>query len=365
MNFLEQVVMYDIKYVFCAGILVLVYISMDKKYTKKIRFIDIIAIFVLIFFSAYRYNVGSDFQEYFARYKYINEFWYSVSPRITHEKLFYYLCHLTSKFTDHPFAIFHMCAWMLYPPFVVFARKLTGKPSRIVGCFVFLEFYAVSNNILRQAIAMELVVFGYYAWKYKKRKLSIILFAFSMGFHLTAIIGIGLVFVSQVIKPSYDSLRVAFICGIASLFVWKILLHFVNVIPYISRYSSYLEHTGEDITRLGMWGYILFYTWICCLMIKNYRQIQNIDSPTASTISMIILAIPLLFIATQITYVNRIALYLYQFSMFSIPILFDMRVLKKQTSRLILVLVLVLWLGFSNIVAMDNSFFQYSFQWNI
>ena len=80
---------------------------------------------------------------------------------------------------------------------------------------------------------------------------------------------------------------------------------------------------------------------------------------------MIILAIPLLFIATQITYVNRIALYLYQFSMFSIPILFDMRVLKKQTTRLILVLVLVLWLGFSNVVAMDNSFFQYSFQWNI
>ena len=82
-------------------------------------------------------------------------------------------------------------------------------------------------------------------------------------------------YLSQLIKPSYDSLRVAFICGIASLFVWKILLHFVNVIPYISRYSSYLEHTGEDITRLGMWGYILFSKY----SIENYTEKRNYPSP--------------------------------------------------------------------------------------
>lgn len=365
MSFPEQVLLYDIKYVFIASILVLIYIAMDKKYTKKIRIIDIMAIFVLVFFSAYRYNVGSDFQEYFARYKYINEFWYSVYPRITHEKLFYYLCHLTSKLTENPFAIFHMCAWILYPAFVIFARKLTGRPSKIIGCFVFLEFYAVSNNILRQAIAMELVVFGYYAWKYKKRKLAILFFVFSIGFHLTAVIGIALIVLSQIISISYDSLRISFVCGIASLFIWRILLHFVNILPYINRYSSYLEHTGENITRAGMWGYILFYGWICCLLIKNYRQIQDIDMATASTISMIILAIPLLFIATQITYVNRIALYLYQFSMFSIPMLFDVHISKKQNFRFLLALILIIWLGFSNIVAMDNSFFQYDFQWNV
>lgn len=362
MSIVQKVIEYDIKYISWAIVLVFIYILLDSKYSTRVRIIDIIAIAVMVILSALRDTAGSDYLQYLARYAHYNLYWDRISKSPINEKLFYYLGYCFSKITDSPYGIFWMCALLLYPVLVITARKITGKPSRVIGCYVFLEFYAVSNNILRQAIAMELIMLGYFAWKYNKKCLAIILIVLSLGFHTSAGIGILLIIISEFVKPNFTSLGFSIALGFFLLGTWRILGKVFKGNILISRYIVYLQKTGMDITRKGMYGYILFYIFIILLLLIHAQKIKSfilLSNLYDNLVAKIICSIPFFFVATQMSYANRVALYLYQFAIFVIPPLFDVKVKNKVLFRIMLIIILVLWLAFSNIVACDNTFWQY------
>lgn len=364
MSIVQKVIEYDIKYVFWAIVFIVIYILLDFKYTTRIRIIDFIAIAVMVILSALRDTVGSDYLQYLARYAHYNLYWDRISQSPMNEKLFYYLGYCFSKITDSPYGVFWMCALLLYPVLVITARKMTGKPSRVIGCYVFLEFYAVSNNILRQALAMELIMLGYFAWKYNKKCLAIIFMVLSVGFHASAGIGIVLIIVSEYITPNFRSLGLSIALGFTFIIVWRLLIlnQVFAISTFLGRYANYLQATGSDIIRKGMYGYILFYVFLIYILLMHVQKVKsNIVMPNLydGLVSKLICAIPFFFVATQISYANRVALYLYQFAIFAIPPLFDIKVKNKVLFRTMLMIVLVLWLSFSNIVACDNTFWQY------
>lgn len=362
MSIVQKVIEYDVKYVFWSIVLVVIYILLDSKYTTKVRVIDMIAIAVMVILSALRDTVGSDYLQYLARYAHYNLYWDRISQSPMNEKLFYYLSFCFSKITESPYGIFWMCALLLYPALVIAARKITGRPSRVIGCYVFLELYAVSNNILRQALAMEFIMLGYFAWKYNKKCLAIILMVLSIGFHSSAGIGIVLIIASEYVKPSFYSLGLSIVAGFFLLFTWKIVIQALKNNFLIIRYINYIQKTGLDVIRKGMYGYILFYIFLAYILLLHARKVKSIillPNLYDGLVAKLICSIPFFFIATQISYANRVALYLYQFAAFAIPPLFDIKVKNKVLFRTMLVTVLVLWLFFSNVVACDNTFWQY------
>lgn len=362
MGSLKQAIIYDIQYVFVAVILVLLYILLDKRYTKKIRIIDWVAVVILVFLSGMRYNVGSDFQEYYMRYQHYTTFWDSISGRLVNEKVFYYLCHLFSKISKSEYGIFWMCALIMYPALVFVARKITGRPSRVVGCFVFLEFYAMSNNILRQFIAIELIMFGYIALKYKKRVLAVMLFALSFGFHLTAVIGVALIFMSKFIEPTVRNIGRSIGIGVIAVFLWRPFMKLLSNIPVIGHYAHYMNQQGEPVIRYGMIGYILFYAFLAYKLIALSNKITIRTKIYYDVISFIILSLPFFCIATQVSYFHRISVYLYSFSIFAVPDLYSVNygsTLKNKRVRINTSAMLVCWLLYSNIVSLDNTFWTY------
>lgn len=362
MSIVQKVIEYDVKYVFWAIVFVVIYILLDHRYTTKVRIIDMLAITVMVMLSALRDTAGSDYLQYLARYAHYNLYWDRISQSPMNEKLFYYLGYCFSKITDSPYGIFWMCALLLYPVLVIVARKITGRPSRVIGCYVFLEFYAVSNNILRQALAMELIMLGYFAWKYDKKYIAIILMVLSIGFHSSAGIGIVLMIASEYVKPDFRSLGFSIVSGFFLLFTWKIVVQVLKNTIWINRYANYIQKMGLDITRKGMYGYILFYTFLVYILLLHASQIKSVmrvPNLYDDLVTKLICSIPFFFIATQISYANRVALYLYQFAIFAIPPLFDIKVKNKVLFRTMLIMLLVLWLAFSNIVACDNTFWQY------
>lgn len=360
-----QIFYYDISYYIIAVLLCLLYIVLDKK-SNKFKWIDIIAIIVLVGFSALRYNVGSDYQEYLIRYQYITDNWLVIEPRLVDEKLFYYLCYLFSSIFEGPYGIFWLAALLQYPILVYISRKLFGRPSLIIFCYVMLELYAMSNNILRQSISIEFVMIGYLSWLYHKKSLSIIFFLLSLGFHATAALGIALLFISRLIKPNKSSLYISILFGILLVISWKPLIRYLSVIPLIGRYSGYFDQQGALIMRQGMIGFILFYAYLALFLIKFKKYIKLDKEVYLNSISFVIASIPIFFIAMQITYIYRLTLYLTVFCIFAIPIMIQNLKFssKKQKYRFVihLFLVLSIWFLYANVMSLDNTYWQYSFQ---
>lgn len=362
MDFAARVLVYDIKYVIVAVILIGIYLRLDDYKTTKLRIIDILAIIIMLVLSGARYNVGTDYQTYLSRYQHYMLNWADISKRLVQDRLFITLCHLFSCFTQSPYGIFWMCAILLYPLLVFVARKITGRPSRVIGCYVFLGLFASSNNILRQALAVELVMFSYIAWQRDKRIISVVLALLSIEFHTTAIVALACCIISKRIKVSFRSLGISIVGGIIFICIWKYLTWIFVKISFFSDYAGYVNKQGADAVRLGMIGYIIFFAFITFELINYSRYIKNMSIERYNMISLLILSIPLLFIATQVSYANRFAIYLYQFAIFLVPDLF-LILSKKKKYGMGLLIVLIVFLFYANIFSFDNTFWQYRFIW--
>lgn len=376
MGRIKEAIVYDIEYTIIALVLVGIYWFLDRKYTKRIRVIDIIAISVMVVLSAMRYYVGSDYEEYLFRYSHYINNWSSIVSRISSERVFYYVCHFFSLYSKNPYGIFWICALILYPPLVIVARKVTGAPSRLIACYVFLELYAMSNNILRQAIAAELVMFGYVAIKRGRRVLGVVLYILSVGFHLTSIIGIALVIISGFIKPTRKNLYKSLLIGLGAIVFWRPIVKSFERMPLINTYIHYLDQTGHYVVRYGMIAYICFYASIALWLIKEIRHanddyLQLVNSEYVLTnlyndsISLIIISIPLFFVATQVSYFYRLTLYLYPLVIFSLT---DMIMIHRDKSvhsrntRVKTMTALCIWLLISNVISLDNTYWQITFR---
>ncbi|MDE6024407.1 MAG: EpsG family protein [Lachnospiraceae bacterium] len=363
-----DVLEYDIKYIAVAALFVFIYHKFDK-YNSKIQFIDILAILFLVCITGYRCNVGSDFYSYYRIYDFYSEYGL-LAFKVAEEKLFYIMCYFISQISDNPFALFWAVAIILYPVLIILSRKITMRPSLVMGAYIFLGFFGMSHNILRQIIAMQFIILCYYGWHGKKRILSVLCGMIAIGFHTSAIVAIALIVIAEFIKPTFKSLLISVGTGGFILLFWKyIVLYILGNIPILNRYTGYVERSetlGDIVLRIGVWGYIIVFTILATVFVAKRNEIKEISHTAYKQITLIILGIPLSMVAVKIWVVNRIAVYLYQFAIFIIPILWNIKYKhnSKAVVRVSLVLLLVAWLGFINIFGCENRYYSYSFQWN-
>jgi hypothetical protein len=260
-----------------------------------------------------------------------------------------------------------MCAVVQYPILVAVARKNCLHPSRVIFCYVFLEFYAISNNILRQSLALEFVMLGVLAWINKKRIVSLFLFLVAFGFHTTAILGIILFLASLRLKPNITTYLVCMFASIVFFFGWKYIIQIIAFIPYVNKYTGYFVKNGNHVARAAMYLYFGFYNFLSILFIKNSRRIQEYNKNHYKFISCILLSLPLFAVATHMVYANRIGMYLYQFSIFLVADVFEIinrNVNKIKLEQVFLKSTLIIWLLLVNVLSINNSFWQYSFIWS-
>jgi len=228
---------------------------------------------------------------------------------------------------------------------------------------MFLELFAMSHNIMRQAIAVELVMFGYIALKYHKRILGAALFTLSIGFHLSALAGIAVLLLYPRVIPTKQNIIKFNIIGLITAFTWRPLLLIIKRISIFGKYTHYIEQTGHPIVRYGMVAYIFFYSLLAFWMIKYSDKISRKSIFYHDAISQIILSIPFFYVATQIAYVYRIALYIFPISIFSIGDMLNAYANDYYLNinvRLKLTFSMIAWLALANIIALDNTFWQFA-----
>ena len=362
---------YDIKVLTFIMICIVIYVIFDKK-SAKMQIIDFIIMGILIIVSGFRCNFGSDYFNYYIQYNNISNTYYSLWDAFirTYQSGFSTLSYFIYSITYFQYGIFWAVAIITYPTIIIFMRKYTSKPSVAFAVYMLMGYFVISNNILKQNIAMVILMVGYYMFLSKNKKIGYIILVFiASKFHVTAIVGGVLIYLGTKIEPTYKNLIRCIVLGIIIFILYNYILPIiVTNIPIFEKYSSYLtlQRTENDKFRglINIVSYIVMYMILTHLLLKNknkIREIPVVGEIGYHQISFIFLAIMISIISIRNLTMNRVAFYLYQFIVFLIPNLFlikyDYR--SKKIYLTFIVFLLISWFSINNIVGAENRYFNY------
>lgn len=359
---------YNIVYMLIALMCCFIYFVFDKK-SNKIKPIDWLAATFMVCVTGWRINVGSDFYSYYLRFNYYADMTFDYLRYVIKERLFAVLCIVAGQLSDNPYFGFWVVAIILYVPLVVLARKKTMYPSICVASYIFLGFFGMSHNILRQMIAMTILMYFFYAIKEKKYILSIVLGILAVGFHSSSLIAIALIVLSFFVKATRRKLLVAIIiANIIRLLIIPTFTFAQTVIPYLSRYSGYIEQIqklGSTRIYIGILGYVVFFIAVEMYLLSCDEKDFDISLGYSQITTMVMFGIFLSIIATKLWVINRVSVYFYQFVIFLAPTIFNRKGKNNSLTitRIALSVVVLFWFGFINLYGCENLYNEYHFQW--
>lgn len=240
----SQMITYDILYTGFSIICIILYIIFDKK-TKNIQPIDIIMMVALIVISGIRCNVGSDYYVYYSAYNSWLSKLDSIHDVIQSNNQFglYVLGFILKNITESPYALFWLVACIIYPCMIIYMRKKTQKPSIGFMCYTLLGFFAISNNILKQTMAMLVMIYAYESLVKNKKIKFVVATLIATTFHTTAIIAAILMILARKIKPSYKNLLICILIGVIGLLAYNVIGNIVSHISILERYQTYFINT--------------------------------------------------------------------------------------------------------------------------
>ena len=364
---------YDIKCIMFAILCIAIYVIFDRK-TKKIQIIDWIMIIILVIVSGIRCNFGSDSYNYYIQYNNVdhtyNSFWEVFTS--SYQSGFISLCYIVYKLTHFEFAIFWVVALMTYPVIIIYLRKKTQRPSIGFATYLLMGFFVISNNILKQNIAMIIIIISYYSFLKKKRYVGyIILVLVASKFHITAILAGILIFFGTKILPTHKNLRRFVLIGVVVCVLYSFVIPLIiRNVPFLSRYETYLylERSTTTIIRgaINIVSYIIVYGILTIILLKRKQYLKEIankeEDYSYEQISFLFIAIMISIVSIRNQTINRVALYFYQFIVFMIPSLFKTKFNynDKKTYLSILVIIFLSWFCFNNIFGAENRYYDYS-----
>lgn len=356
----EQMMAFNIIYMVFGLIICFIYRLFNKN-TNKIQFIDILVIIILVLISSLRCNVGSDYYGYYLRYNGILNNYQNIFQifNTSNSILFDIICFITMKLTHYKFAIFWVISCLIYIPLIIYLRKTNQKPYTALFIFIFSGFFLITNNIIRQTLAMALVFISYNFVSKKKYFKFILLILLASMFHKTAIIAGILILISRKIKPSIRNLFIANVIGILLLLLFSPLVSLIDsFIP--DKYLNYIifNYGGMLKQTLSIVGYVIFYNVASLILITKSEKIKEVSFDYYKMISTIIIAIPISIIAIKCWPINRISLYLYTFIIILLPIIYNGKQILGKF-KLLISLVVIIWFSFLNIFGGDNEYYSY------
>lgn len=231
-----------------------------------------------------------------------------------------YLCSLISK-DAHFFYFIYALLQMIV---LYFAIKDYNKMISVPFAFFvyFFTYYNSSLNILRQIMAILLVLLSYRFVFEKKPQKFFVCILFAMSFHVSAIVGSVLYPLNWAIHTDFKKFwRFAVIAGsVALVGVYEYILVAISRmgITSFNRYTHYLadDQGGGRYIRLAFW------TFFCILYYLNRNRIKKI-APQHELIGFC------LFFSLVASFINffsgawmiRIIYYFDCISVFSIPLI--------------------------------------------
>ncbi len=294
----------------------------------------ILAILILCLFSALRAEtVGTDTHNYINWYKMASKYsfpiyfsWVSEGREIGYSLLTYYVSKASSA--NIPLFLFITQLLSTIPTYLAISKSRDSISFNMAILTYLLIFYPLSFNIIRQAIAVSLLLLAYVQLKNKHRFIAVLLAGVSITFHQSAIFGIGLIIVVLMLSNMNNSLVRKLLIIFSLICLLAIALDFNGITSRILLDNNILGNTKLStyynrhetgvlgsylliIDRFGIYDFIfrLIFALISLLLgLKEYEKKELTEYRTFITFSLVIDILMLLIYHSSYAY--RFTLYL-------------------------------------------------------
>ena len=157
---------------------------------RKIVFL-IISCLTLTTIAMFRTKyVGIDTLQYFRNFQYISNTAYSELHLIRYELGFTYLCKILGEFYSDPQILIIVTSIFINVSVFRFIYKNSDNVVLSVIFYILLNFYYNYMNIMRQALAISIILWGFEFIKKEKNISFIITVIIAMQFHSSAILAL-------------------------------------------------------------------------------------------------------------------------------------------------------------------------------
>lgn len=311
-----------VAYIIAIGLTcILTYIVQRLLSLKKNKLAIIISIFIILIpslLAGFRdQTIGTDLKTYV-----LPDFYYAVNSdnieeyfEISKEEPFYTILNFViSRFTNDFHWVLFIVQLIMTTLVYITIYKQREKISMWLAMLVYMIlFYTRFLNLVRQGIAVCIIILSFNFIKDKKPIKYIISIIIAMLFHRTAIIAMPLYFLNLLLekenKKSKKIIIGIYILLIASIFFFDIILNVlldINILP--EKFEPYLTKYRKESFDPEIFSTLFKAIWIIWIGFL-YKNIKKEDKSAGFKFSLLILDIIFLQYSTRILNAERFSYY--------------------------------------------------------
>ncbi|HEM5332235.1 TPA: EpsG family protein, partial [Streptococcus suis] len=288
---------------------------------------DAIIYLIMTIVSAIRLNTGSDFYNYYTYFDQILIRYNSFEEVFFQSQSGYFaLSYIIKQITDYQYAIFAVIAVFSYAYLFYLIRSEVEDTTSALLTYMFLGYYAYSNNILKQYIAMNFVMATYLALSRRKYFKTILFAVGAMLFHYSSVLVLVILFFASRFKPTFNKYYLAIVGGlVVALNLNTLFAIFFKLIPSASGYEIYVNWRRSDQIRLvlAVLGMAIMHGILIYYILKYKDKIKKQDERRYREIIFLIIGLAINILSIRQWIINRIAVYFYQFIILILPTMFS------------------------------------------
>ncbi len=311
--------------------------------------IFIIITFILLFcVSGFRdKNIGVDTLQYYNAFKKISLLDISKFNVVRYEYGFTFLCWILSKISNKPQILLIVTSFFVNYSILKFIYKYSNNVFVSILIYILLNFYFSYMNIMRQAIAISIVLFGY-DFIIKNKNIKFILTClFASLFHESALLAI-LLLIPNYFRFNKKMLFCVFVFVIIAFFYGE------RFFVFLANYSSrLLEYVNSKYNVSNYFGalldalvYVLTYIFGIINIENNSNPLSDMKDIKEKNVVLGILGMACIFqsLVIKVSIFNRFSPYFTIFIILWVPYTIEKITNKKRKVLYYLILLFIFFL---------------------
>lgn len=329
-----------------------------SKYNKLSKIIFWFAILIPLIISANRYGIGTDYFNYVSRYYKItseNNIFLSIVNNGISEPGWIVLNYLVKYIFDDVKYVFVLSSIFILTFSFTAIYKYRYRINISIATFIFMcTMYNLSFNIIRQSLAMAIILFSIKYIEEKKpfKFLAIVFLAGS--FHYSALIFIPLYWFFRTNKQNWGKVKrgILYLLFILLVFNFDTFFNFlVNLGGGV--FSKYSAYELNDYSEIGF-GNIIIRLPIIIIILLNIKRLKKIDAFMGEITSLYFISLILFFLAYMAPFIGRITMFFEMIQIFIVPAIIKAQNNTFAKYTLIIIILVYYILIFTNGIIIKN-----------
>lgn len=264
---------------------------------------------IIVVLSGIRCNFGSDYYTYYRMYNVVSD------PIVTYGGIlgfiennlqvgFPFLMHVVRQFSDSPYAIFMVCAIIIYPSMFHWIYKRSSNETYSIALFFLLGLFDITNNVIKQSIALCALLYAFDALIERKYIRFSILSCIGILFHIASVFPIIAMLIAAFTKMKDYHILTLICISLVLLLLYDQLTTTITNIPVFERYTEYAE---ERVLSAPFVISSLAYTFLYIFVSFSFLRKASITRDEGIRVNLIILSIPFAILSLKYIVLLRLS----------------------------------------------------------